>query len=105
MPRMKRTTEDIALAKKIGDNIKYYRINNNCSVDKTDKYGRISQEKLAELADVSASMISNIEAAHVDTTMSISFLRKIAKALDIPIYAFFLEEPVKNPPKDPFAGR
>ena len=101
--RVKQTEEDKAYLKLIGNNIKFYRINNNCSPDDTDSYGRVSQEKLAELSGTSASMISNIEAENVDQTMSISFLRKIAAALNIPLYAFFLEKPIKNPPKNPFA--
>lgn len=99
--RVKQTKEDKAYLKIIGNNIKFYRINNNCSPADTDEYGRVSQEKLAELSGTSASMIANIEATSVAQTMSISFLRKIAVALNIPLYAFFLEKPVKNPPADP----
>ena len=101
--RVKQTEEDKNCIKTIGDNIKFYRSNNNCNPEYTDKYGRISQERLAELSGTSASMIANIEAANVDQTMSISFLRKIAVALNIPLYAFFLENPIKNPPSNPFA--
>ena len=100
--RTKQVEEDKAFLKIISENIKFYRINNNCPPEVTDKYGRVSQEKLAELSGTSASMISNIEATNVDQTMSIAFLRKIATALRIPLYAFFLEKPVKNPPEDPF---
>ncbi|MBQ9020210.1 helix-turn-helix transcriptional regulator [Candidatus Saccharibacteria bacterium] len=105
MPRIKQTEEDKEFLRMVGDNIKFYRINNNCTEESTDRYGRISQEKLAELADVSASMISSIEATNVTQAMSISFLRKVAKALNIPLYAFFLEHPIKNPPVDPFSER
>lgn len=105
MPKVKHSAEDKAFLRMIGDNMKFYRINNNVQDDNTDKYGRVSQEKLAELAGVSASMISSIEAVNVDQAMSIAFLRKIAEALNIPLYAFFLERPVKNPPKDPFAEK
>lgn len=102
MPRVKQTEEDRNFLRMVGDNIKFYRINNNCREIDTDKYGRVSQEKLAELADVSASMISSLEATNVDQTMSIACLRKVAVALNIPFYAFFLERPIKNPPIDPF---
>ncbi|MBQ9020128.1 helix-turn-helix transcriptional regulator [Candidatus Saccharibacteria bacterium] len=102
MPRVRQTEEDKAIIKIVSDNVKFYRLNHNCTAAETDKYGRISQEKLAELSDTSASMISNIEAANVNATMSIAFLRKIAVALRVPLYAFFLEHPVKNPPVDPF---
>ena len=100
--RVKQTEADKKYLRVISNNVKFYRINNNCSEFETDSYGRISQEKLAELSGTSASMIANIEAAGVDQTMSIAFLRKIAVALNIPLYAFFLEKPVKNPPADPF---
>lgn len=100
--RVKQNKKDKVLIRRVGDNIKFYRINNNCPEEVTDKYGRISQEKLAELSDTSASMISSIEAEHVSQTMSISFLRKISEALNIPLYAFFLDKPIKNPPKNPF---
>ena len=100
--RVKQTTEDKKCIKMISNNLKFYRINNNCSEKDTDAYGRVSQEKLAELSGTSASMISNIEATNVQSTMSIAFLRKLAVALNIPLYAFFLEKPIKNPPEDPF---
>lgn len=102
MPRICLIEEDRALLRNICDNIKFYRLNHCCPAEHTDKYGRISQEKLAELSDTSTSMISNIEAANVDVTMSISFVRKISAALNIPLYAFFLETPIKNPPENPF---
>lgn len=105
MARPKQSKKDKALIGKIGDNIKFYRINHNCSKEVADKYGRISQEKLAELSDTSASMISSIEAEHVSQTMSIAFLRKISEALNIPLYAFFLDKPIKNPPKNPFEDK
>lgn len=105
MARVKYTVEDKQLMRVVGDNIKYYRINNNCPDNITDKYGRVSQEKLAELSDTSTSMISSIEAEHVDAPISIPFLRKISEALNIPIYAFFLKRPINNPPEDPFAEK
>lgn len=100
--RVKQTEEDKIILKTIGNNIKFYRINNNCPKEDTDEYGRISQEKLAELSGISASMIANLEATNVMQTMSIVLLRKIALALNIPLYAFFLEKPIKNPPINPF---
>ena len=63
--RIKHTDEDKTILKVIGKNIKFYRINNNCSNKNTDEYGRISQEKLAELSGTSASMIANLEATNV----------------------------------------
>lgn len=96
--RVPQTEGDKELMRKIGQNVKFYRINNHCSTKYTDKYGRISQERLAELAGTSASMIANIEAENVSQTMSIAFLHKISMALGIPLYAFFLEQPIKDPP-------
>lgn len=97
--RTKQTDEEKQILKTIGNNIKFYRINNNCSDKDTDDYGRISQEKLAELSGTSPSMIANLEASNVMQTISIVLLNKISKAVNIPLYAFFLEKPIKNPPK------
>ena len=96
--RVKQTEEEKQILKTIGSNIKFYRINNNCSDKDTDEYGRISQEKLAELSGTSPSMIANLEASNVMQTVSIVLLNKISKAVNIPLYAFFLEKPIKNPP-------
>lgn len=100
--RVKQSEEDKQILKMIGRNIKFYRINHNCSSDYTDEYGRISQEKLGELTDTSASMIANLESENTIQTISIVLLKKVAKALNIPLYAFFLEKPIKNPPINPF---
>ncbi len=97
--RVKQTEEEKLILKTIGNNIKFYRINNNCSDKDTDDFGRISQEKLAELSGTSPSMIANLEATNVVQTVSIVLLNKISKAVNIPLYAFFLEKPIKNPPK------
>ena len=88
--------------RRLGSNVKFYRLNNNCPRDITDKYGRISQEALAELIDSSANMISNLEAESVKQSCSVVFIERIAKALNIPLYAFFLKVPIKNPPENPF---
>ena len=44
----------------------------------------LSQEKLARLADVSNNTIINIEAGNQDNPI-INTLKKVAKALDIPV--------------------
>ncbi len=100
--RTKYTKDDKTIFKKISKNIKFYFINNQCSSEITDEYGRITMEQLAELSNSSSSMIANILAENVDQTFSIVFLRNIAKALNTPLYAFFLDKPIKNPPEDPF---
>lgn len=73
----------------ISQNIKYYRLNNKSKY--ADKYGRISQEKLAELCDVSRSLISNIESTKVKQTFSITVIASISKILNIPFEEFFKE--------------
>ena len=50
------TNDEIdALYNMISKNIKYYRIHNKSKY--ADEYGRISQEKLAELCNLSQSLI------------------------------------------------
>ena len=73
----------------ISKNIKYYRYNNKSKY--ADKYGRITQEKLAELCDVSLALIANIESAKVHQTFSIAILYRIARVLNIDIRDFFVE--------------
>lgn len=48
----------------ISRNVKFFRLNNNSLY--ADKFGRISQERLAELCDVSRSLIANIESEKVN---------------------------------------
>ena len=71
----------------VSKNIKYYRIHNNSKY--ADNYGRITQEKLAELCDVSLSLISNIESEKVYQTYSLAILYRIARVLNIDIKDFF----------------
>ena len=73
----------------ISTNVKYYRLNNKSKY--ADKYGRISQERLAELCDVSRSLISNIESLKVKQTFSITVIARISKVLNIPFEEFFKE--------------
>ena len=47
-------------------------------------------------------MIANLESENTMQTISIVLLKKIANALNIPLYAFFLEKLIKNPPTNPF---
>lgn len=73
----------------ISKNVKYYRLNNNSKYG--DEYGRITQERLAELCDVSLSLIANIESKKVHQTFSISVIASISKVLNIPFEEFFKE--------------
>lgn len=61
----------------IGKNVKKYRNIRN-----------ITQEKLAELIDVSTSLISNLECNKVNQGISINTLYKISIVLDVPISKF-----------------
>ncbi len=73
----------------ISKNIKYYRRYNKSPY--ADKYGRISQEKLAELCQLSQSLIANIESEKVKQTFSITVVASISKVLNIPFEEFFKE--------------
>lgn len=72
----------------VSKNIKYYRLHNN---SKFSKYGKITQEKLAEVCDLSHSLISNIESAKVQQSFSLAVLYRISKALEIDICKLFEE--------------
>ncbi len=86
------------LLQMIGKNISYYRYHcNNTSI--MNEKGFVSIEKLAEVIDSSPNMLYNLTAKNVKQGVSIIFLDKLAKALDISIYCFFLKEPIPNPPK------
>ena len=70
----------------VSRNIKYYRLHNNC---KNNKYGKVTQEQLAEMCDLSHSLISNIESAKVQQSFSLAVLYRISKALEIDITQLF----------------
>lgn len=71
------------LFKIIGKNIKYYRKLYNL------EKGKMTQEKLAELTDVSIALIGNLESEKIDQGLSVFTLWKISKALEIPIENLF----------------
>ncbi len=73
----------------ISRNVKYYRIHNNSKY--ADKFGRISQDRLAELCNVSQSLIANIESEKVKQTFSITVIAAVSKVLNIPFEEFFKE--------------
>lgn len=70
------------LNKIIGKNIKKYRRNTFINGKK------VTQEKLAELINVSVSLISNLESNKCKTGISINNLYKISIVLDTPISKF-----------------
>lgn len=67
----------------IGKNIKKYRL--------AYKKDKITQEKLAELINVSVSLISCLESNKTKKGISINNLYKISIVLDTPIDKFFEE--------------
>ena len=75
--------------KNISKNVKYFRIHNNSSY--ADEFGRITQERLAEVCDVSRALIANIESEKVKQGFSIRSIASISKALGVPFEEFFKE--------------
>lgn len=69
----------------IGKNIRYYR--KLYSLNKKE----LTQESLAEIANVSTSLIGNLESKKTYQGISIYNLYKISKILEIPIEYFFID--------------
>ena len=63
----------------LGLKIAYYR-----------KLRGYTQEALAEKIDRSAAFIGHVEAPNIKKSVSLSTLFAISKALDVPIYKFFM---------------
>ena len=82
----------------IGRNINYYRYHSNNTKLMNEK-GFVTIEKLAESIGSSPNMLYNLTAKKVEQGVSIVFIDKLARALDIRIDCFFLAEPLLNPPK------
>ena len=72
----------------VSENIKYFRMHNN---SKYSTYGKLTQEKLAELCDISHSLISNIESKKVQQSFSIAVLYRISRILEVDIKEFFIK--------------
>ena len=68
----------------IGKNIKYYRKLYSLNVEE------LTQEHLAELANVSTSLIGNLESKKTYQGISIYNLYKISFILNVPIENFFI---------------
>lgn len=60
------------------DNVKYYR-----------KQSQLTQEQLAELADLSISYVKQIESNNEYKNISLTTILKISKALDIGVTTLF----------------
>ena len=71
----------------IGQNVRYYRQLYNLGKPSD---ARITQEKLAELAGVSTSLIGNLESEKTNQGISLYTLWKISAAIDTPIEKFFV---------------
>ena len=69
----------------IGKNIRYYR--KLYSLNKAE----LTQEKLAEIINVSTSLIGNLESKKTYQGISIYNLYKISKILEVPIENFFID--------------
>ena len=66
--------------------------------EKNEK-GFVTIEKLAEQIDSSPNMLYNLTSKKVKQGVSLVFLDKLARTLDISLYCLFLKEPLQNPPK------
>lgn len=69
---------DTELYDEIGANIKFFR-----------KQARITQQELADKAQISISYLSKLEAAGCKKSISISMLNNIANALGVELINFF----------------
>lgn len=78
-----KNSESDKLFKIIGTNVKYYRKLYNLNK------GKMTQENLAELVDVSTALIGNLESDKISQGVSVVTLWKISKALDISIESLF----------------
>lgn len=81
-------SDDRYIYQLVSKNIKYFRLHNN---SRHSTYGRMTQEKLAEVCDLSHSLISNIESNKVQQSFSLAVLNRIASALEVDIKEFFVD--------------
>ena len=78
---------EVQLNKIIGRNIKYYRELYNVG---KPRQSRITQEKLAELAEISTSLVGNMESEKIVQGVSLYTLYKISNILQVSIDNFFV---------------
>lgn len=71
------------LSEIIARNIQYYRKLYNLKKEK------LTQENLAELAEVSTALIGNLESKKTKQGLSVYTLWKISQVLEVPIEKFF----------------
>ena len=67
----------------IGQNVKYYRKLYNLNK------GKMTQENLAELVDVSTALIGNLESEKISQGISVITLWKISQVLEVSIEKLF----------------
>ena len=79
------------LNKIIGENIRYYRQLYNIGKSRGE---RITQERLSELAEISTSLIGNMESEKIIQGISLYTLYKISSILSVSIEQFFI--PIKD---------
>lgn len=91
--------KEYELNKIIGQNIKYYRDLYNVGKAKKD---RITQERLAELIEVSTSLIGNMESEKTNQGISLYTLYKISNILLTPIELFFISTESKKIERNTF---
>ena len=82
--------ESDELFKIIGSNVKYYRKLYNLNK------GKMTQEDLAELADVSTALIGNLESEKISQGISVLTLWKISKILEISVDDLFNDTKLKK---------
>ena len=73
----------MTLSNIIGQNVKYYRKLYNLNK------GKMTQENLAELVDVSTALIGNLESEKISQGISVITLWKISQVLEVPIEKLF----------------
>ena len=74
----------------IGKNVKYYRKLYNL------QKGKMTQERLAELVNVSTALIGNLESEKIPQGISVYTFWKISQILDVPIENLFENPNYKN---------
>lgn len=82
--------ESDELFKIIGSNVKYYRKLYNLNK------GKMTQEDLAELADVSTALIGNLESEKISQGISVLTLWKISRILEISVDDLFDDTKLKK---------
>lgn len=81
--------EELRLYRNIGNNIKYYRLLYSLERNK------LTQERLAEMIDVSTAFIGNLESNKIKQGLSVYTLYKLSKALNVSVDDLVAEPKIK----------